>query len=1048
MKDHPEESKPAQQPQHWVTTDELHPEYWTDPSIQEKRGREFQELPIKYLENLEKSGGLPMARREFLTLMGASLAMTGISCVRRPVHKIIPYVVQPEELTPGLPVHYATHCTGCASKCGVMTKNRDGRPIKLEGLPDHPVNKGSLCARGQASILDLYDPERGRKPFFRDRATGGLMDLNYEALDKKVLQRLEKVTSGKVRILLGAKPDPAMKRLTQQFLSRFKDGKVVVYDPIAPEGVYESMDRSFGVRGTWIYEWSKVRLVLSLGSDFLADGDHLYNTRGFMDGRRLRTSDASMSKLVVYESHFSLTGSNADERFAIRPGDEMRVAAAVIHEWLIKKGMNGGVGTSRMKAFVTPYSPEQVAEELGLKDGAKHIQQLARDLLNERGRSLILAGSLTARSRAGMGLEVMVHWMNDFLGNVGSTLNASPDADVSSTREVLNLFREMQAGQVEVLLMVDTNPAFTLAPHVLNWEEAVSKVSFVVAFASHKDETALTADIYAPSLHALESWGDAEARPGLFAIRQPTIEPLHGARGFEDSLLAWMLDRPKNEDGPLDWHMVLKADWQKHLFPKSGATQFEAFWEETLKRGFLDLRQQALTPVMRFRESALMLVQECLGKLLPVADALRLTLYMTDALRDGRQANNAWLQELPHPLTSVAWDNYVNIGPKLAEKLKIKDGDVLEVKTSKASVELPVYIHPGLHPHTVSLAVGYGRKLAGKIGTGVGVNAFPFVELEGEDWIFAGQSVQLRKTGRLYKLAMTQWHMQSENRPIINDIDLAAFRKNPGSSNHTDPHLRMKEVPTMWPKHEYKNYRWGMSIDLTSCTGCSACMVACQAENNIPVVGRDNVRVSRQMHWIRIDRYFSGDPDQPAVLFQPMLCQHCENAPCETVCPVVATVHDDEGLNVQIYNRCIGTRYCQNNCPYKVRRFNFFDHWKQYQDTMNMVWNPDVTVRSRGVMEKCTFCTQRIRVAKDRAKDQGRKVRDDELKTACQQNCPSNAIVFGNVNDPQAQVSLAKEDPRTFKVLEVLNTVPQVSYQTKVRNRQSGEQAGHEHSHA
>jgi len=378
----------------------------------------------------------------------------------------------------------------------------------------------------------------------------------------------------------------------------------------------------------------------------------------------------------------------------------------------------------------------------------------------------------------------------------------------------------------------------------------------------------------------------------------------------------------------------------------------------------------------------------------------------------------------------------------LAKKLKLTTHDMVEVKGADRSFKIAVNVQPGLHPQAAAIAVGYGRTAAGKVGNGVGVNVYPWVSMDQGRAVFAGMPIQITKTGARYKIAETQWHHSSENRPIINDLTLSEYRANPGTSNHTDPHLRLDKVPSMWPEFEYKGYKWGMAIDLSTCTGCGACIVACQAENNIPTVGRDNVRISREMHWMRIDRYYSGSEEQPNVVFQPMICQHCDNAPCETVCPVLATVHNDEGMNVQVYNRCVGTRYCMNNCPYKTRRFNFFDHWKSYEGTQNLVWNPDVTVRSRGIMEKCTFCVQRVREAKDRAKDVGSKVRDGDLKTACQQTCPTEAIVFGDVNNAESRVSKLQKDARAFRVLEVLNTKPAVSYLTKVRNQES---KGHGH---
>jgi len=579
----------------------------------------------------------------------------------------------------------------------------------------------------------------------------------------------------------------------------------------------------------------------------------------------------------------------------------------------------------------------------------------------------------------------------------------------------------------------------------LGLEDAIKKVPLVIVVSDREDETGLWADFILPDHHYLENWGDANPRKGLYSLQQPAIAPMYNTRSFQDSLMTWSKTPGLNIAGlssrAKDWHDYLQNHWKETHYRESASTAtFEQFWEGALRVGVLDLRASRGLgkPTARSFKSA------SLSKLPKYSarneSGFALALYESTAMYDGRSANNAWLQELPDPISSVSWDNYLSLSPALAKRLGVKGDDVVEVSMGDVQVHLPVYIQPGLHPQVACVAVGYGRRAVGKVGNQTGVDVFPFVQNQENRLVFSGQSVSIRKTGKFYRLAATQWHTVTENRPIINDITLTEFRKNPASSQHTDPHLRLETVPSLWPKHEYKGYRWGMAIDLNSCTGCGACVVACQAENNIPVVGRDQVRVSRQMHWLRIDRYYGGTPENPDVVFQPMLCQHCENAPCETVCPVLATVHDDEGLNVQVYNRCVGTRYCQNNCPYKVRRFNFFDHWKAYEVPMNMAWNPDVTVRTRGIMEKCTFCVQRIRDAKDKAKDAGEKVHDGDVKTACQQTCATDAIVFGDMNDPESRVSRLMASPQAFRVLEVLNARPSISYLSKVRNKKG---AGH-----
>jgi molybdopterin-containing oxidoreductase family iron-sulfur binding subunit len=511
------------------------------------------------------------------------------------------------------------------------------------------------------------------------------------------------------------------------------------------------------------------------------------------------------------------------------------------------------------------------------------------------------------------------------------------------------------------------------------------------------------------------------------------MAPIHSSRAVQDSFIALAKGAGLRTRGLLaaavstSWYEYLKANWKENYL-RGGS--FDTAWENALRDGIVKNAPTRSASTRAFRGAALALVPPFKA----AVPGYALAFYTKTAILDGNRANNPWLQEMPDPITTTTWDNYWNMSPATATKLGLKSDDVIEVESNGIRLALPLNVQPGLHPDVITAAIGYGREAAGKIGDGVGRDVKIFVK--GAQ--FAGMPANVHKTGRRYQVATTQWHNASENRPIVNDLSIAEFRANPGASNHTDPHMRMEEVPTMWPKHKYPGYRWGMAIDLNACTGCGSCIIACQAENNIPVVGRDNVRKSREMHWIRIDRYYSGSPENPDVVFQPMLCQHCENAPCETVCPVVATVHDNEGLNSQIYNRCVGTRYCQNNCPYKVRRFNFFDHWKAYEGSMNLAWNPDVTVRTRGIMEKCTFCVQRLRDGKDKAKDEGRKLRDLEVKVACQQTCPTDAIVFGDINDQGAVVTKTRGDLRAFRVLEVLNTVPVISYLSKVRNKEGG----------
>ncbi|MCM2324599.1 MAG: Fe-S-cluster-containing hydrogenase [Oligoflexia bacterium] len=1043
----PAEGEAFVPPRHWLGVEELEPGYWADPAVREKRGQEFFEKPIEYLEKLEKSGNGGIARRDFLTIMGASLAMAGFACARRPVHKIIPYVVKPEEITLGEATWYASTSQACSCKCGILVKTREGRPIKLEGNPDHPLNRGALCVQGQASVLSLYDPDRLKAPIARDRATGARKEATWADVDQVIQAKLKNARS--IRVLSGQSTGASTDRLLQDFVSGYADGAVIRYEPLALGELSEAQRLSYGEAVTPAYRFDEAELVVSLGADFLGSWlSPVEHHRLWAKGRKLdsaRPGETRFSRLVCFESTMTLTGANADERHPVRPGDELKVALALAHQLLVKGGMSAYAKDPKVAAALEGYTAEAVAADLGLEGGAERLRHLADELRKKRGKSLVVAGGLHSRDRNALALQLAVNLLNSALENEGRTIDGvaraggpRPEAD-----GVLRLIGEMNAGKVESLIIYRSNPAFSL-PKGAGFAESLKKVPLVVVVGEQEDETSLLADYVLPDHHPLENWGDASPRRGLYSLQQPAISPIHSSRAFEDLLLTWAKGTGK-ASGPLaeaaDWHALLQANWRELHRKQGGATLFEQFWESVLRVGVFEA-QPAGEPSRQARTFRVAALSELPRFAKAKAEGLVLALYASNAMGDGRMANNAWLQELPDPISSVTWDNYLNVSPKLARQLGLAENDVVELRQGDTVAELPVHVQPGMHPAVVSVAVGYGRRAAGRVGNAAGVDVAPFqqvVQQAGrESLIAAGQAVSVQKTGRIYRLAATQWHTATEKRPIINDITLAEFKKSPAQANHTDPHLRMEEVPTLWPKHEYKGHRWGMAIDLTACTGCSACMIGCQAENNVPVVGRDQVRVSRQMHWIRVDRYFSGTADRPDVVFQPMLCQHCENAPCETVCPVLATVHDDEGLNVQVYNRCVGTRYCQNNCPYKVRRFNFFDHWKSYEGPMNLVWNPDVTVRTRGIMEKCTFCVQRIREAKDKAKDQGVKLPDGRLKTACQQTCPTDAIVFGDVNDPESRVSKLRKDPRAFRVLEILNAKPMISYLTKVRNKEDG----------
>lgn len=1032
-------------PRHWIGPEELDPGYWSDPGIQERRAQEFHEKPVEWLEMMDKTGKTGMARREFLTVMGASMAMATFSCARRPVHKIIPYAIRPEEITPGVATYYASTSKECRCGCGLLVKTREGRPIKLEGNPDDPTNRGTLCAQGQASLLNLYDVDRLTQPLARDRGSSSTRKIGWADIDRAIQGKLN--PASRVRVLSGEIFSPSTEKLIGEFLGAFSNGTHIQYEPVSYEDLSQAQNLSYGTALIPHYHFEKAEVIVSLGADFLTSWLSPTEFNGqWVKNRKLESGDparARLSKFYCFEPSVTTTGASADERFPIRPGDELKIVMALAYELLINQKRSSWATDAATLSALASYRPEGVARDVGIQNGAEKFREIASNLWKARGRSLVVGGGLQSQTVDAIALQNGVNLLNSVLENEGVTVDGT--AGFREQRVDFTAFQrlvsDMKAGSVDVLIVYRSNPMFTAPRALLGLEDAIKKVPLVIAITDREDETARLADYVLPDHHYLENWGDSSVWRGVYGIQQPAVSPIFDTRAFEDTLLTWIKGAGLKVQGlsaqAVDWHGYLQANWKATLFKQENiAGDFETFWEGVLRDGvFVPVQAANARPSARkFRSSAL----TGIPKFAPAAPGILLSLYQSIQLGDGRHANNAWLQELPDSIAAISWDNFLNLGVGVARDLGVGENDVVEVKTGDISVELPVHVQPGMHPLSVSVAIGYGRRSVGKVGNQAGVDVYPFVKVENGRQLYAGFPVLLRKTGRLYRLASTQWTTTTQKRPVINDITFAEYKSNPAAHVETDPELRLETVPTLWPKHKYTGYRWGMAIDLNSCTSCGACVVACMAENNIPVVGREQVRASRDMHWIRIDRYYTGSPDNPGLVFQPMLCQQCENAPCETVCPVLATTHDDEGLNLMTYNRCVGTRYCQNNCPYKVRRFNFFDHWKSYQGTMNLVWNPDVTVRSRGIMEKCTFCVQRIQDAKNHAKDLNLPVKDGELKTACQQTCPTSAITFGNINSPATLVSRLRADARAFRVLENLNTVPSISYLSKVRNVEGG----------
>ncbi|MBW8875893.1 MAG: 4Fe-4S dicluster domain-containing protein [Acidobacteria bacterium] len=990
--------------------------YWR--SIEEMRG---DPLPRPEPPGPEDFAGAGESRRDFLKLMGfsvtaaAAAALTG--CNRIPERQAVPLLAQPEGTLPGVESWYATTCGGCPSGCGLLVKTRDGRPIKVEGNPQSPLSGGATCAVGQATVLSLYDDQRLKGPLLHGR------QASWAETDAFVTARLDAIASRGLRVALVTETihSPSTRRLIEGFQRRFPGALHAVHEPVSLAALRHANDLSFGRPVVPRFRFDRARVIVGLEADFLGAWlSPVEFARAYARGRR--PEGATPLRHYQFESGLSLTGSNADRRVAVLPS-ELGVVALALAGRLATRSGAADPGPALPKLAPPPCDP-------------RLLDTVADDLWRHRGESLVVCGVNDPA------VQVAVNRVNSLLGNIGHTI----DLDRPSWQRqgddgaVTALIEAMERGEVQGVLFWGVNPAYD-HPQAGRFVRALAKIPLKVSFADRLDETAGHADAVAPDHHFLESWGDAEPVAGSFGLRQPAIAPLFATRAAEESLQRWMGEAPD----ALSHLGHLREVWRSEVFPRQERwVSFDDFWDHALQDGVFTPpaetdKQAAPPPADRgdlAAAAAAILADHAAARAAGGQGGLEVRLYEKIGMRDGRHANNPWLQELPDPVTRVTWGNYVSVAPALAAEQGLEDGDVVLLRRGETALELPVQVQPGQPKQAVSVALGYGRTRAGKVGDGVGANAFPLLAAAGgfsRGWT-AGFHIE--KTGRRQALAATQLHHSMEGRPIVREATLADFQRNPAAGNEEHPHLQ-----TLWAERPQEGHHWGMAIDLNSCLGCGACVVACQAENNVAVVGRDEVRRGREMHWIRIDRYYNGPADDPQTVYQPMMCQHCGNAPCETVCPVLATVHSSDGINQQIYNRCVGTRYCANNCPYKVRRFNWFQYanndrfdYAMNSDLGRMVLNPDVVVRSRGVMEKCSLCTQRIQAGKLRAEAAGRPLADGDIRTACQQACPAEAIVFGDLAAAGSEVSRQQDSPRFYHVLEELNTRPVVGYLTRVRN--------------
>ena len=927
-----------------------------------------------------------MQRRDFLRLMGASVALAGLgACTKQPLEKIVPYVNQPENVVPGKPLYFATATHFCGYAQGVIVTSREGRPTKIEGNPDHPASLGATTTWAQADVLDLYDPDRAKA------VTNGDAINTWENFLQRFSAALaaQSATGGAgLRILTQTVTSPTLASQLRAIVQKFPRARWHQWEPLTRDALREA--RAGGAYGAEIlHDFRKAKVIVALDSDFL----HLHpaalrHARDFVSQRRvIEAAGATMNRLYVAEPTPTITGSNADHRLPVAAREIRALATAL--------GALTGAGTE--SAQVPAHATEWV-------------WAASQDLRANRNASIVIAGETQPPE-----VHALVEQINAALGNVGTTVAHCASIAVNPINQTLSLkslVDEMRSGAVELLVILGGNPVYD-APIDFAFAQALEKVKLRIHHSLHENETSRSCQWVVPATHFLETWSDVRAFNGALTIVQPLIEPLYDGVSAHELLEAFIQQPVRSA------YEIVRATWQK----AAGGADFEKQWRRALSDGF--------TPGVGGKISAAANPSTPAAASPAPSDQLEIIFRADPNILDGRYANNAWLQELPKPFSKITWDNAALVSPALAEREKLQNGDYVELTFRGRKLEAPVWVMPGQAEKTVTLHLGYGRAQAGRGGTNKGYNAYA---LRTSDALWQGIGLTIRKTGRREKFATAQNHFTIEGRDLLRAGTLAQFVRQAGFAQK--PQEVPKHEETLYNPDEFKKkgYAWGMVIDLNTCIGCNACTIACQAENNIPVVGKAQVIAGREMHWIRIDTYHAGSPNDPQFHHQPVPCMHCEHAPCELVCPVAATVHDDEGLNVQVYNRCVGTRYCSNNCPYKVRRFNFFEYNGTLTASEKLVKNPDVTVRSRGVMEKCTYCVQRINAARIAAELQQRKIRDGEVTPACAQVCPTEAIVFGNINNPKSRVSRRKKSPLDYGMLAELNTRPRTSYSAKLWN--------------
>jgi MoCo/4Fe-4S cofactor protein with predicted Tat translocation signal len=985
----------ASGPAYWRALDEIA----ATPQFEDMLHREFPKQASEWSD--------PVSRRNFIKVMGASLALAGMtSCGRAPLDTIVPYSVQPPELVPGKPVYFATTYTLSGAGTGLLVESHEGRPTKIEGNPNHPASLGAVDHFAQASILNLYDPDRSQTVAY----LGEIRPWSSLLSEISTQSGLLKASAGAgLVVLTETVSSPSLAAQMKALLTAFPQAKWVQFEPCGPHAARAGSKLAFGRMVNTIYHFDKADVVLSLDSDFLASGPgYLHYTREFAARRNPEAGAAPMNRFYAIESNPTPTGAKADHRLAAKAS---RVEA-------LARELTGRVGASANSVGSGLQGPE-----------SKWLDAVARDLQQHKGKCLVIAGEYQSPA-----VHALAHAMNQMLGNVGATVTYTEPyeaAPVNQFDDLGGLMQDLDAGRVKWLVILEGNPVHTV-PADWDFKNRMMRANWRLHLSSSQNETSEFCQWHVPETHYLEAWGDARAYDGTISLIQPLIAPLYETKTPYE-VLAALAGQPDRTN-----HDIVKEYWKT----QHAGADFDHFWRKSLNDGLV--ADSALPPI------SVSVSAENINKLplMPAEsrgasqETLEVIFRPDPSVYDGRFANNGWLQEWPQPMTRLTWDNAILISAATAQRLDLSytvaftggehgqvRADVVEIEMDQRKLRAPAWIVPGHPDDCVTLTFGQGRTRTGRVGTGVGYNGAQLWRAA-SPWFESG--AQMRKTSQGQEMACVQYHHSMEGRPIALAASVDEYRHNPQFASEKS------ETPppafSLYPSVPYTGYAWGMAVDLNACTGCGNCVVACQAENNSPVVGKDQVMRGREMHWLRIDRYYAGELENPATYFQPVLCQQCENAPCEEVCPVGATVHSSEGLNDMVYNRCVGTRYCSNNCPYKVRRFNFLAYSDWDTPSLKLLRNPEVTVRSRGVMEKCTYCVQRINNARITSEKENRQVRDGEIQTACEAACPARAITFGNINDKQSRVSQRKTEPRNYGLLAELNTRPRTTYLAEVRN--------------